>query len=77
MADNMHLTPPGRVGISLNANWYMPEIDSDPSYIEAAETELQFNIGWFAHPILINGNYPDVMRRKVCGKKKVNSARIT
>ena len=53
------------MGISLNANWYMPELESDPAYIESAETELQFNIGWFAHPILIDGDYPAVMRGKV------------
>ena len=43
----------------------MPEKDNDPKYSEAAETQLQFNIGWFAHPILIDGNYPAVMREKV------------
>ena len=55
----------GSVGITLNINWSEPEIDDDPAYIEAAETNMQFDIGWFAKPIFIDGKYPDVMREKV------------
>ena len=46
-------------------NWAEPEIDFDPAYIEAASNYLQFNLGWFAKPILIDGQYPEVMREKV------------
>ncbi|CAM6054150.1 unnamed protein product [Sphagnum tenellum] len=31
--------------------------------LAASETSMQFEIGWFAHAILKNGNYPDVMPR--------------
>ena len=36
-----------------------------PSHIKAAEDQLQFFGGWFAHPIFIDGQYPPVMRDKV------------
>ena len=36
-----------------------------PSHIKAAEDQLQFFGGWFAHPIFINGQYPPIMRDKV------------
>ena len=55
----------GRVGITLNVNWMEPEDPSDDDHIEASNTKLQFDFGWFARPILIDGKYPDVMREKV------------
>ncbi len=42
-----------------------PEDPSDDDHIEASNTKLQFDFGWFARPILIDGKYPDVMREKV------------
>jgi lactase-phlorizin hydrolase len=44
----------------LNINTAIPASDYQAD-IDAAEREMQFNIGWFAHPILINGDYPQVM----------------
>ena len=49
----------------MNVNWAEPEIDTDPAYIEAANNDLHFNLGWFAKPILVDGQYPEVMREKV------------
>ena len=62
----------GRVGITLNVNWSEPEVDSDPAYVEAANNDLHFNLGWFAKPILVDGKYPDVMREKVYVKYLTN-----
>ena len=42
-----------------------PEDPEDATHVEAGETKMQFDIGWFAHPIFVNGHYPDVMREKV------------
>ena len=42
----------GKVGITLNVNWPEPKNSSDPNDIEASHTRAQFDLGWFAHPIL-------------------------
>ena len=55
----------GKVGITLNMNWAEPAIFNDSSHVEAAETKQQFESGWFANPIFVNGKYPDIMRQKV------------
>ena len=52
----------GQVSLVLNSEWYEPRNPSDPRDIEAAETALQFQLGWFAHPIYVNGDYPEVMK---------------
>ena len=46
-------------------NWNEPAIFNDTSHIKAAETKQQFQTGWFANPIFVNGKYPDIMREKV------------
>ena len=60
----------GSVGITLNIDWYEPYNSTDESHVEAAETKLQFHLGWFANPIYVNGQYPDVMRQKVFSELK-------
>ena len=55
----------GKVGIVLNGEWSEPLDPSDDSDVEAAERNLQFTVGWFAHPIFKNGTYPPVMRERV------------
>jgi lactase-phlorizin hydrolase len=48
------------VGITLNINAAVPATNTQAD-VDAADREMQFSIGWFAHPILVNGNYPQVM----------------
>ena len=55
----------GRVGIVLNGEWAEPLDPANPSHVEASERELQFSIGWYAHPIFKNGSYPPIMRERV------------
>ena len=26
---------------------------------------MQFNIGWFLHPLFINGDYPEIMKERI------------
>ena len=33
--------------------------------VQASEIQAQFDVGWFANPIFVNGKYPDIMRQKV------------
>ena len=51
----------GKVGITLNVGWAEPEHPYDPEYLKASERDVQFNFGWFAHPILVDGQYPNIM----------------
>ena len=53
------------VGIALNYGWNEPMDPLDPSHVEASERDMQFGVGWFAHPIFKDGTYPPVMREKV------------
>ena len=60
----------GRIGITLNIHWAEPEDPEDPTHVEASETIIQFALGWFAQPILVDGKYPAVMREKVDAKSE-------
>ena len=53
------------VGIALNYGWNEPLDPLDPTHVEASERDMQFGLGWFAHPIFKDGTYPPVMREKV------------
>ncbi|XP_075685341.1 lactase/phlorizin hydrolase-like [Rhinoderma darwinii] len=55
----------GQVGISLNSDWAEPKNPNNPDDMSAAERYLQFMLGWFAHPILVNGDYPEVLKMQV------------
>eukprot|EP00079_Xenopus_tropicalis_P017525 XP_004917683.1 PREDICTED: lactase-phlorizin hydrolase-like [Xenopus tropicalis] len=55
----------GKVGISLNSDWAEPMSPSDPADVEAAERYLQFMLGLFAHPILVDGDYPAMLKSQI------------
>lgn len=55
----------GRVGITLNCEWWVPKNPDDPADWDAAERGMEFHCGWFKHPIFVNGDYPDVMRKYI------------
>lgn len=63
----------GQFGITLNVGWSEPDDPFNPDHLKASERALQFDFGWFAHPIVINGNYPQVMIDKVAYKSKVQN----
>lgn len=53
----------GVIGITLNQDWAEPLTDSAED-IAAAERRIEFQLGWFADPILF-GDYPLSMKRLV------------
>ncbi|CAH1102475.1 unnamed protein product [Psylliodes chrysocephalus] len=53
----------GKLSMAIFSSWFEPATDCQ-SDIEAAETRLQFHIGWFAHPIYV-GDYPKVMIQRI------------
>ena len=60
----------GQISIALNFNWFEPKDKTNPGDLEASEIGIQFWIGWYAHPILVNGDYPEVMKMKIDNKSK-------
>ena len=60
----------GICGITLNIHWAEPRDPENIEDIKASERYLQFNFGWFAHPILKDGKYPSEMREKIDDKSK-------
>ncbi|KAG9349160.1 hypothetical protein JZ751_029483 [Albula glossodonta] len=61
----------GMVSISLNADWAEPEDVDIPREVVAADRAMQFQLGWFAHPIFKNGDYPDAMKWMVGNKSEL------
>jgi lactase-phlorizin hydrolase len=55
----------GEVGITLNTNWFEPLDAANSSHLDAANTLLRFQLGWYANPVLLDGDYPQVMKDKV------------
>lgn len=42
----------GKIGISLNGDYYEPWDSEDERDRLAAERRMEFHIGWFANPVL-------------------------
>ena len=55
----------GVCGITCNVNWAEPRDDTNPDDLAASENSLQFNFGWYLHPIAIDGKYPEYMRSQI------------
>ncbi|XP_059896686.1 lactase/phlorizin hydrolase-like isoform X2 [Gadus macrocephalus] len=60
----------GKVGIALNSDWAEPLDPSRPEDVAAAERYLQFMLGWFAHPIFVDGDYPALLKAQIEQKRK-------
>ncbi|XP_026987920.1 lactase/phlorizin hydrolase isoform X1 [Sagmatias obliquidens] len=61
----------GVISLSLGAHWAEPQSPGVPRDVEAADRMLQFSLGWFAHPIFRNGDYPDAMKWKVGNRSEL------
>lgn len=61
----------GVISLSLNTHWVEPKDPGVQRDVEAADRMLQFNLGWFAHPIFKNGDYPDVMKWNVGNRSEL------
>ncbi|XP_035664645.1 lactase-phlorizin hydrolase-like [Branchiostoma floridae] len=64
-SDEFRAAQNGKVSIALSCDWGEP---AGPSDVEAAEHYVQFFLGWFAHPIYKNGDYPEVMKATMARK---------
>ena len=54
----------GQISITLNSGWYEPRTQKSEDIL-ASVRQIQFFLGWYAHPIFVNGDYPEVMKEKV------------
>ncbi|KFQ39625.1 Lactase-phlorizin hydrolase, partial [Mesitornis unicolor] len=55
----------GKVGLVLNSDWAEPKTPANSEDVRAAERYLQFMLGWFAHPIFVNGDYPYILKAQI------------
>ncbi|KAM8748410.1 lactase/phlorizin hydrolase-like [Acanthopagrus schlegelii] len=67
--DKYRKTQGGEVGIALNSDWAEPKDASRPEDIAASDRYLQFMLGWFAHPIFVDGDYPATLKNQIEQKK--------
>lgn len=52
----------------MNSDWKEPNDTSNPSDVAAAERAMEFFLGWYANPIFVNGDYPEIMKTMVAEK---------
>lgn len=52
----------GQIGITLNSDWYEARSEYSEIDYDAGVRNLDFNLGWFAHPVYVNGDYPESMK---------------
>ncbi|CAM2100551.1 unnamed protein product [Caretta caretta] len=60
----------GKVGIVLNSDWAEPKTPTSSEDVKAAERYMHFMLGWFAHPIFVNGDYPDILKSQIHQKNQ-------
>ncbi|XP_078795584.1 lactase/phlorizin hydrolase isoform X4 [Oryzias latipes] len=63
--DNYRATQGGKVGIALNSDWAEPKTPTNSEDIAAADRYLQFMLGWFAHPIFVDGDYSVALKTQI------------
>lgn len=59
----------GKVSIVVNAQWFEPKTDKEED-IKAADRGMQWFLGWMAHPVFVNGDYPEIMKERILEKNK-------
>ncbi|XP_071181431.1 lactase/phlorizin hydrolase-like [Mytilus edulis] len=62
----------GKIGISLSTDWKEPKTGSQADK-DASERKMQFDLGVYAHPIYVNGDYPEIMKTKVAEKSRLQN----
>ncbi|KAM0271135.1 hypothetical protein ACHAQH_009184 [Verticillium albo-atrum] len=55
----------GQIGVSLSGDYFEAWDSNEPRDHDAAETRMEFCIGWFANPMFLAQDYPEVMRAQL------------
>lgn len=53
------------MGIVLNSDWAEPLSLERPEDLAVSERFLHFVLGWFAHPIFVDGDYLTTLRAQI------------
>uniref|UniRef100_A0A3B3V4J2 Lactase n=2 Tax=Poecilia TaxID=8080 RepID=A0A3B3V4J2_9TELE len=69
--DKYRASQRGMVSIALKADWVEPKDINVPRDLVAADRAMQFHVGWFAHPIFKNGDYPEALKAQVLVKSEL------
>uniref|UniRef100_A0A3P9J4L6 beta-glucosidase n=1 Tax=Oryzias latipes TaxID=8090 RepID=A0A3P9J4L6_ORYLA len=69
--DKYRASQGGLVSIALDADWVEPYDVNVHREILAADRAMQFRLGWFAHPIFKNGDYPEAMKQQILAKSEL------
>ena len=60
----------GKIAIALNSDWINAKDEKSESDREASDRAMQFFLGWYAHPIYVNGDYPEIMKQMIAKKSR-------
>ncbi|KAG7496406.1 cytosolic beta-glucosidase-like [Solea senegalensis] len=55
----------GAVSLAINSDWLEPLNPGCKEDIAATERDLAFTLQWFAWPVFVTGDYPEVMRSAI------------
>ena len=53
------------MSIALKSDWFEPKSASNEEDSNASLRGLSFQLGWFAEPIFLTGDYPQIMKDQV------------
>lgn len=60
----------GMISLAINSDWLEPLRPGCTEDIAATERRLAFTLGWFAWPVFVTGDYPEIMRRAIDAQSK-------
>lgn len=60
----------GQISITLNSDWCEAKDPSKEEDRKAAELYLEATLGWFAHPVYVDGDYPAILKEVVAKKSE-------
>lgn len=55
----------GAVSLAINSDWLEPLNPACGGDVAATERDWAFTLGWFAWPVFVTGDYPEVMRSAI------------
>lgn len=53
------------ISLAINSDWQEPLRPRCTEDIAASERRLAFTLGWFAWPVFVTGDYPEIMWRAI------------
>ncbi|CAL9694908.1 unnamed protein product [Knipowitschia caucasica] len=62
----------GLVSLALNSDWLEPLDIHCAEDVAATERLIAFTLGWFAWPVFVTGDYPEVMRTSIESNSKTH-----